>query len=62
MIEKQQINKELNWEYDTLRGNINRMILTDDKQELKDMYEWAKRKIDNIYNFCEQRLRGKINE
>ena len=39
-----------------INGNINRMILTGDIEELKKMNEYAIRRIEEISRFCLQRL------
>ena len=36
-------------ECDMLEGNINRMIITTDKKELRQMYRWAERRLQKIY-------------
>lgn len=41
--------KELMNECDMLEGNINRMIVTNDKKELRQMYEWAERRLQKIH-------------
>lgn len=40
----------INNEMDMLRGNLNRMCVTSDVQELDKMKEWALIRIDKIYN------------
>jgi hypothetical protein len=50
-------------EIDMLQGNINRMCVTTDEKELKDMRDWAKRRIDNIFNCCQDKIRkGQTNK
>lgn len=44
-------------EEDMLKGNINRMCVTDDVKELNDMYKSALNRIMNIYADCDIRLR-----
>ena len=41
--------KELLNEADMLKGNINRMIVTDDKDELLKMYAFALERLGKIY-------------
>lgn len=41
--------KELIVEADMLKGNINRMMVTDDKNELINMYSFALRRLEKIY-------------
>lgn len=41
---------------DMLRGNINRMCVTNDKEELEEMRYYAKRKIDMIADINKKRL------
>lgn len=36
-------------ECDMLKGNINRMMVTDDEKELRQMYEWAERRLQKIH-------------
>ncbi len=47
-------------EADMLKGNINRMCVTDNIEELKRMYEVAKKRIDEIYLHNEKRLIERI--
>lgn len=42
-------HKELMNEADMLRGNINRMMVTDDKNELINMYSFALRRLEKIF-------------
>ena len=49
--------QKLEIEIDMLRGNINRMCVTDDDAELESMQQWAKKRIDRIYLHNHQRLR-----
>lgn len=49
--------QKLEIEIDMLRGNINRMCVTDDDAELESMQQWAKKRIDRIYSYNYQRLR-----
>lgn len=51
--------KEVHFEYDLLKGNINRMFLTDDAAELHVMYEFAKKRIERIHNYHVTRLNNK---
>ncbi len=48
--------KELSGEIDMLQGNINRMCVTSDIEELQRMYKVAKKRIDEIYWYNEKRL------
>lgn len=41
--------KDLMFECDMLQGNINRMMVTDDHEELLTMFAYAHHKLDNIY-------------
>ena len=36
-------------ECDMLKGNINRMMVTNDKKELRQMYELAERRLQKIH-------------
>lgn len=51
--------KEVHNEYDMLRGNMNRMFLTDDVAELVKMYEFAQKRIKKIYEYHYARLSNK---
>ena len=42
--------KEAHDEYDVLKGNINRMFVTDDIKELHVQHEYAKKRIERIYD------------
>lgn len=42
--------------YDLLKGCVNRMFLTDDMGELCHMYGSAKRLIDTVYEYHENRV------
>lgn len=42
-------HKELMSEADMLQGNINRMMVTDDKNELLRMYAFALERLGKIY-------------
>ena len=46
----EQERKELNNEIDMLKGNINRMCVTDDISELSKMYQIAQKRIDKIHS------------
>ena len=46
----EQERKELNNEIDMLKGNINRMCVTDDISELSKMYQVAQKRIDKIHS------------
>lgn len=41
---------------DMLKGNINRMCVCEDANELVKMYHYAKFRIDTIYEFCLDRF------
>lgn len=43
-------------ELDMLRGNLNRMFVTDDVKELTVEYEYAKKRIEMIYEYHYSRL------
>lgn len=49
-------------EEDMLKGNINRMCVTDDMEEFERMFEFAKKRILTIYTINLFRLRGEKNE
>lgn len=39
-----------------LRGNINRMFLTDNAAELVKMYEFAQKRLERIYDYHVKRI------
>lgn len=43
---------EADYELDMLRGNINRMFISDDIDEIMKMYIYAKFRINLIYHYC----------
>lgn len=43
---------KINIEQDMLKGNINRMCVSDDDNELRRMYFYAQLRIKNIFNIC----------
>ena len=49
-------------EEDMLKGNINRMCVTDDMEEFERMFEFAKKRILTIYTINLFRLRGEKND
>lgn len=54
--------QELDIEIDMLKGNINRMCVSDSIVELYDMTIWAQKRIENIYDYNKQRLMNKENK
>ncbi|MBD5502656.1 MAG: hypothetical protein HDR09_02570 [Lachnospiraceae bacterium] len=48
--------KEAHVEYDLLKGDINRMFVTDDVKELHVEHEYAKKRLEMIYNYHCSRL------
>lgn len=54
--------QEMNIEYDSLKGNINRMCVTDNLSEMIDMYEYAQERLDKIYQYNKNRLLDKENK
>lgn len=48
--------QELMNECDMLKGNINRMMVTDDVKELRSMYDWACKRLSRIQNERYQKL------
>ena len=49
-------------ETDMLKGDINRMCVTDDLKELKLEYEHAKKRLDSIFEYRKYLLELKENE
>lgn len=50
-LTSEELNK-INIEQDMLKGNINRMCVSDDDNELRRMYFYAQLRIKNIFNIC----------
>jgi hypothetical protein len=48
--------RQLNNEKDMLQGNINRMCVTDSKDELMHMYAWANIRINEIFRENRDRI------
>ena len=42
---------------DMLQGNINRMCVTDSRDELRSMYAWANIRLNEIFRLNEERLK-----
>lgn len=49
---------ELRYITNMLEGNINRMCVTDDIEELKRMKDFALKRINAIYEYQENKLKG----
>lgn len=45
-------------ELSMLQGNINRMCVTTDEKELSDMRDWAKRRIDRIFDHLQDQMQN----
>lgn len=45
-------------EADMLKGNISRICVTDSKKELAEMYQWASRRLENLFLWNLQRIRN----
>lgn len=52
-------HEELMDEADTLKGNINRMMVTDDKDELLNMYTTALGRLEKIFKERVSEIWGK---
>lgn len=48
--------KKIDEQMDLLKGNINRMCVTDSLEELRDMDRWAKARINQIVAINYRRL------
>jgi len=48
---------ELDNEINMLKGNINRMCVSDDYEELERMYMYAKIRLDEIYDYNLSRIK-----
>lgn len=56
-------HQEMQNEIDMLRGNINRMCVADSVSEVFAQYEWARKRLEDIYNYNISRLeRNKRND
>lgn len=53
------LDSEIRNEYDMLRGNINRMFVCDDINELDEMYRFAKIRIERFYEYHHARIINK---
>ena len=49
--------QKLDIELDMLKGNINRMCVTDSRDELMMMYAWANKRLNSIMAMNEERLK-----
>lgn len=56
-LTKEELNKIYEAE-DMLKGNINRMCVTDDLIEFARMYYFAKKRIDTIFEINFERIKG----
>ena len=52
---------DINFECDMLKGNINRLFLSDDIDELQSMFSWADKRLKLIYEYNLKRLNDKTN-
>lgn len=43
--------------FDMLQGNINRMYVTDSRDELRSMYAWSNIRLNEIYRMNDERLK-----
>lgn len=48
--------RDLDNELDMLRGNINRMCVCEEKEELYIQFYWATRRCAKILDICEKRF------
>ncbi len=48
--------EEIFFESDMLKGNISRMFVTDDPEELEQMHEFSKKRLEIIYKHNYERL------
>ena len=55
-INKNFVGEEIEIETDLIKGNINRMCVTDNMQELYIMYSFAKKRIENLFNYNLKRI------
>lgn len=55
-INKDFLKAKIEFEYNSLKGNMNRMCVTHDIQEFQEMYSFAKKRIDNLFNYNLKRI------
>ena len=56
-------HQEMQNEIDMLRGNINRMCVADSTSEVFAQYEWARKRLEDIFNYNISKLeRNKQND
>ncbi|MCI9313718.1 MAG: hypothetical protein HFI57_01860 [Lachnospiraceae bacterium] len=48
--------KEVYVEYDLLVGEMNRMFVTDDAAELPVLHEYARKRLERIYDYHVKRI------
>lgn len=48
--------KEVYVEYDLLVGEMNRMFVTDDAAELSVLHEYARKRLERIYDYHVKRI------
>lgn len=53
------MDRKIDNEYGMLKGNINRMCTSDTTNELNVMYDWAKKRLENLYLMNFYRLKDK---
>ena len=53
-------HKELMIECDMLQGNINRMMVTNSKEELYEMYYWASARLGTLLRQNRKRIESKL--
>lgn len=53
------VYKQLRDMRDKLEGNLNRMSVTDDLEELDDRYNFAKENLESLYKWNKERLEEK---
>lgn len=62
MEELSSVRKQIDHECDMIEGNINRMCVTDDKDELMNMFETAILRLCDIYKLSRRRFILKSRE
>lgn len=50
------IRKAVRCAAEMLTGNVNRMCVTHDPEELTDQYEYAKQRLETLYEYNSERL------
>jgi hypothetical protein len=61
-MQQKMTEQELCFMIDSLRGNINRMAVTNEISELKSMFNWAMFRIKSLYDYREEKIGQFVND